>query len=90
MHRDDRPDQAVSDDAAPVDIALQLHNQRDIVGPNDGLFATLRQTFGEGAAALFGSIRVIGVLVAFVLPWLVAVVLLAWIVRRIYVWRRKS
>ena len=89
VRRDDRPDQTVTDDTAPVDIELQLHNQRDIVAPNDGLFATLRQTFGEGAGALFGSVRVIGVLIAFALPWVVALVIAAWIGRRIYVWRKK-
>ena len=83
VRRDDRPDQTQADDSAPVEIGLQLHNQRDVVPDNTGLWATLRQTFGEGAGALFGSIRVIGVLIAFTLPWLVTVVLLAWIGRRI-------
>lgn len=89
VRRDDRPDQTRSDDTAPVDISLQLHNQRGIVADNNGLWATLRQTFGDGASALFGSIRVIGVCVAFLAPWLVALVLVAWIGRRIYVWKKK-
>jgi Domain of unknown function (DUF4349) len=90
VHRDDRPDQTRADDTAPVEIALQLHNQRDIVADDSGLWATLRRTFGEGAGALFGSIRVIGVLVAFITPWIVTLILLAWIGRRIYVWRRNK
>ena len=56
---------------------------------NDGLWATLRKTFGEGLSALFGSIRVIGVVIAFLVPWVFTLVLLAWIGRRIYVWRKK-
>ena len=70
VRRDDRPDQTRADDTAPVEISLQLHNQRDIVADNNGLWATLRQTFGEGAGALFGSVRVIGVVIAFLAPWI--------------------
>jgi hypothetical protein len=89
VRRDDRPDQTRTDDTAPVEISLQLHHQRDLVPDNTGLWATLRETFGEGAGALFGSIKVIGVLIAFTLPWLVTLVLLAWVARRVYIWRKK-
>jgi hypothetical protein len=58
------------------------------VADNSGLWATLRQTFGDGAGALFGSVRVIGVVVAFLVPWVFTLVLLAWVGRRIYVWRK--
>jgi len=89
VHRDDRPDQTRTDDSAPAEISLQLHNQRDIVADNSGLWATLRGTFGDGAAALFGSIRVIGVALAFLTPWVFTLALLAWVGRRIYIWRKK-
>jgi len=89
VRRDDRPDQTRADDTAPVEISLQMHNQRDIVADDSGLWATLRQTFGEGAAALFGSVRVIGVAIAFLIPWLFTLGLLAWIGRRIYIWKTK-
>ncbi len=89
VRRDDRPDQTRADDTAPAEISLQLHNQRDIVADNSGLWATLRQTFAEGAAALFGSVRVIGVVIAFLAPWVFTLVLFAWVGRRIYVWRKK-
>jgi hypothetical protein len=89
VRRDDRPDQTVTDDTAPAEISLQLHNQRDIVADNNGLWTTLRQTFGDGAGALFGSIRVIGVLLAFLAPWVFTLVLFAWIGRRIYIWRKR-
>ncbi len=51
VNREDRPDQARADESAPVEISLQLHNQGDIVADNNGLWATLRQTFGDGAGA---------------------------------------
>ena len=88
VQRDDRPDQTRLDDTAPAEINLQLHNPRAIVADNNGLFATLRQTFGDGAGALFGSVRVIGVMIAFLAPWVVTLILVAWIARRIYVWRK--
>jgi hypothetical protein len=89
VQRDDRPDQARPDDAAPAEIQLQLHNLPAIVPDNTGLWPTLRDTFGQGFAALFTSVKVIGVILAFLVPWVFTVLLLAWIGRRIYVWRRK-
>jgi autotransporter-associated beta strand protein len=89
VRRDDRPDQTRTDDTAPAEVSLRLHNQGDIVADNHGLWATLRQTFGEGTAALFGSVRVIGVVIAFLAPWVFTLVLLAWVGRRIYIWRKK-
>jgi hypothetical protein len=89
VHRDDRPDQTQADETAPAEITLQLHNQRDLVADDSGLWPTLRQTFGDGAAALFGSVRVIGVTMAFLAPWVFTLLLLAWGGRRIYVWRRR-
>ena len=89
VQRDDRPDQARTDENAPAEISLQLHSQGDIVADDNGLWATLRQTFGEGAAALFGSVRTIGVMAAFLAPWLMVLALFAWTGRRIYVARQK-
>jgi hypothetical protein len=88
VQRDDRPDQSATDDTAPAEIQLQLDNPPAIVPDNGGLWPTLRNTFGEGFAALFGSIRVIGVLLAFLAPWVVTLILCAWLGRRIYVWRK--
>jgi autotransporter-associated beta strand protein len=89
VQRSDRPDETRTDDSAPAEINLQLHNERGIVADDNGLFATLRHTFGQGADALFASVRVIGVLIAFLLPWVVTVIVVAWIARRIYIWRKK-
>jgi hypothetical protein len=89
VHRDDQPGEAQPDENAPADINLHLHNETAIVADDNGLWATLRRTFGEGIAAFLGSAQTIGVVVAFMLPWLVALVALAWMGRRIYVARRK-
>jgi hypothetical protein len=89
VRRDDRPDQTRTDDTAPAEISLQLHNQHDLVPDNTGLWATLRETFGRGAAALFSSVEVIGVIVAFTVPWVFTLGLLAWAGRRIYIWRTR-
>ena len=89
VHREDRPDQARTDDSAPAEIGLQLHNQGAIVADDNGIWATLRRTFGDGAAALMGSVQTIGVMLAFFLPWLVLLAVMAWVGRRVYVGRRK-
>jgi anti-sigma factor RsiW len=89
VHREDRPDQTRTDESAPAEISLRLHNQGDIVADDNGLWATLRQTFGEGAGALLGSVRMIGVVAAFLAPWIFVLVLAAWTGRRIYIWRKK-
>jgi glycine cleavage system regulatory protein len=89
VQRDDRPDQTRPDDSAPAEIQLQVHNPPSIVPDNSGLWATLRDTFAQGFGALFGSVKVIGVIIAFLIPWVVAIVVLAWLGRRIYVWRKQ-
>jgi hypothetical protein len=89
VQRDDRPNQARADETAPAEIQLQLHNPPAIVPDNAGLWPTLRDTFGQGFGALFTSVRVIGVIIAFLIPWVIAVVFFAWIGRRIYISRRK-
>jgi hypothetical protein len=88
VHREDRPDQTRTDESAPAEIGLRLHNQGDVIADDNGLWATLRQTFGEGAGALLGSVRMIGVVVAFLAPWIFVFILAAWGGRRIYVWRK--
>jgi anti-sigma factor RsiW len=89
VNREDRPDQARTDETAPAEISLQLHNEGEIVAEGNGIWATLRGTFGDGAAALLGSVRTIGVIVAFLVPWAIALGFAAWVGRRIYVARRK-
>jgi hypothetical protein len=88
VHREDRPDQARTDAEAPAEISLDLHSAGDLVPDDNGVWSTLRGTFADGAAALLGSVRTIGVVVAFLAPWAMALVLAAWTGRRIYLWQR--
>jgi anti-sigma factor RsiW len=89
IHRDDQPGAVPADEDAPADISLHLHNEAAIVADDSGVWPTLRRTFGEGITAFLGSVQTIGVVVAFVLPWLAALAVVAWIGRRVYVMRRK-
>jgi hypothetical protein len=89
IHRDDQPGAAPAGADAPADVSLHLHNEAAIVADDTGLWPTLRQTFGEGITAFLGSVQTIGVVMAFLLPWLVALVLAAWMGRRVYVMRKR-
>jgi anti-sigma factor RsiW len=89
IHRDDQPGATPAGPDAPADISLHLHNEAAIVADDSGLWPTLRRTFGEGIAAFLDSVQTIGVVLAFVLPWLVALVVAAWIGRRVYVMRKR-
>jgi hypothetical protein len=89
VQRSDQPGGVGNDPAAPAQIDLWLHNQAAFVADDTGLWATLRRTFGHGIAAFLGSVQTIGVIVAFILPWLVALLVVAWMGRRIYVARKK-
>jgi hypothetical protein len=70
---------------APAQITLRIYNQGDIVADDTGIFATIRRTLGEGFAALMWSVRMIGVSLAFVAPWGLALGLAAWLI-----WRRRA
>jgi hypothetical protein len=83
VRRDDRPDSQVSQADAPADITIQVYSQGNIVSQETGIVATLRRTIGQGAAALMWSARMIGVALAFLAPWGVAIVGLGWVMRRV-------
>ena len=74
-----------TDPNAPAEISLTLHNEPAVVADDRGFWPTLRHTFGGGIEAFLTSVQTIGVLVAFVFPWAVALVIVAWAARRIYV-----
>jgi hypothetical protein len=82
VQREDRRG-IVNEETAPADISIQVYSQGRIVGDETGLWATLRNTIAQGAAALMWSLRMIGVAVAFLAPWLLALAALIWIMRRI-------
>jgi hypothetical protein len=89
VHREDRPDQARTDDQAPAEIGFRLYSEGKIVSDDNGLWAAMRRTFGEGAQALFSSITIIGVVVAFLAPWVLCLAVVAWVARRVYIARRR-
>jgi hypothetical protein len=83
VRRDDRPDAQVNQAGAPADISIQVYSQGNIVSQETGMVATLRRTIGQGAAALMWSARMIGVALAFLAPWLLAIVGAGWVGRKI-------
>jgi hypothetical protein len=83
VRRDDRPDSQVNEADAPADISIQVYSQGNIVSEETGVIATLRRTIGQGAAALMWSARMIGVALAFLAPWVLAIVGVGWVARRV-------
>ena len=82
VQREDRRG-VVNEETAPADISIQVYSEGRIVGDETGILATIRRTLGQGAAALMWSLRMIGVAVAFLAPWVLAVAALVWILKRV-------
>jgi anti-sigma factor RsiW len=83
VQRQDRSDGQIDEANAPADISIQIYSQGNIVSYETGLIATLRHTLAQGAAALMWSLRMIGVALAFLAPWAIAIVAIVWIAKRI-------
>jgi Domain of unknown function (DUF4349) len=83
-----RHDKNASEESAPADISIQIYSRGNIVSSDTGLFATLRNTIVQGVGALMWSLRMIGVAIAFLAPWAIALVGVIWITRRILRARR--
>ena len=83
VQRQDRTGTQVDEANAPVDISIQVYSQGNIVSHQSGPFATLRRTLAQSAAAIMWSVRMIGVAIAFLAPWLIAIVAIVWIIKRI-------
>jgi len=81
VQRQDRPDADLAN--APADLSIQVYSQGNIISSQTGLWATLRNTLAQGAAALMWSLRMIGVALAFLAPWIIAIVAIVWIAKRI-------
>jgi hypothetical protein len=81
--RQDRTGAQIDEANAPVDVSIRVYSQGNIVSNDTGLLATLRRTITQGAGALMWSLRMIGVALAFFAPWVVALVGVIWIARRI-------
>ncbi len=89
VQRQDRTG-AQSDEAnAPADISIQVYSRGNIVSHESGPLSTLRRTLGQSASAIMWSIRMIGVAIAFLAPWVVAILAIVWIAKRIVRARRR-
>lgn len=71
VHREDRPAEGVEDQTAPADVTITIYSQGSIVSPETGVTATLRRTLGQSISALMWSVRMIGVALASIAPWLI-------------------
>jgi len=83
VRRDDRPNSQIDESNAPADVSIQVYSQGNIVSEETGIWATLRRTIGQGAAALMWSVRMIGVAVAFLAPWALIIAAVGWVARRV-------
>jgi hypothetical protein len=83
VQRQDRTGTQIEEANAPADISIQVYSQGNIVSHESGLFAALRRTLAQSAGAIMWSLRMIGVAVAFLAPWVIAIVAIVWVTRRI-------
>ena len=83
VRRDDRPNSQIDEANAPADVTIQVYSQGNIVSEETGIWATLRRTIGQGAAALTWSVRMIGVAIAFLAPWALIIGAVGWVARRV-------
>ena len=89
VQRQDRTGTQIDEANAPADVSIQVYSQGNIVSHESGLLATLRRTLAQSAGAIMWSLRMIGVALAFLAPWVMGIVLLVWITRRVIRARRK-
>jgi uncharacterized protein DUF4349/putative zinc finger protein len=83
VRRQDRTDAQIDEANTPADISIQVYSQGNIISHQSGLLATLRRTLAQSAGAIMWSLRMIGVAVAFLTPWVVALIVVIWITKRI-------
>jgi len=82
VQRQNRTGDPIDEANAPADISIQVYSQGNIISHESGLFATLRRTLAQSAGAIMWSLRMIGVAVAFLAPWAVALIAIVWVTRR--------
>ena len=83
VRRDDRPNWPIDGKSAPADISIQVYSQGNLVAEGSGLPATMRRTIEQGTSALMWSVRMFGVALAFLAPWIIALAAAIGIVRGI-------
>ncbi|MGC1323186.1 MAG: DUF4349 domain-containing protein [Candidatus Udaeobacter sp.] len=84
----DRTGTQIDEANAPADISIQVYSQGNIVSHQSGPLATLRRTLAQSAGAIMWSLRMIGVAIAFLAPWVIAIVVIVWIAKRVMRARR--
>ena len=89
VQRQDRTGTQIDEAKAPADISIQIYSQGNIVSHDSGLLATLRRTLAQSAGAIMWSLRMIGVAIAFLAPWVIALIAIVWIAKRLIRARRK-
>ena len=89
VQRQDRTGAQIDEANAPADISIQVYSQGNIVSHESGPLATLRRTLAQSAGAIMWSLRMIGVAIAFLAPWVIAIIVIVWIARRVIRARRK-
>src|SRR5213594_1477703 len=88
VQRQDRTGTQVDEVNAPADVSIQVYSQGNIVSQESGPLATLRRTLAQSAGAIMWSLRMIGVAVAFLAPWVIAIIVIVWIAKRVIRARR--
>ncbi len=88
VQRQDRTGTQSDEANAPADISIQVYSQGNIISQQSGPLATLRRTLAQSAGAIMWSLRMIGVAIAFLAPWVIALVAVIWITRRVLRARR--
>src|SRR5213595_2532033 len=83
VQRQDRTDAQIDEANAPADVSIQVYTQGNIVSQESSLLATLRRTLAQSAGAIMWSLRMIGVAIAFLAPWAIAIIGVIWIARRV-------
>jgi hypothetical protein len=90
VQRQDRTSGQVDEATAPADVSIQVYSPGNIISQESTLLTTLRRTLAQSAGAIMWSLRMIGVALAFLAPWLAAIVGVIWITRRIARARRSK
>jgi hypothetical protein len=88
VQRQARPDAQIDEANAPADVSIQVYSQGNIISHETGLFPTLRRTLAQSAGAIMWSLRMIGVAIAFLAPWVIAIIAIVWIAKRVIRARR--
>jgi len=83
VQRQDRTGTQFDEANAPADISIQVYSQGNIVSHQSGPLATLRRTLAQSAGAIMWSVRMIGVAIAFLAPWVIAILIVIWIAKRL-------